>query len=74
VKKKIPAIQYGIGPIGASIVKLLREKESIEIAGAIDNDPAKIGEDLGAAVGAAHAASDQHTPGAKRFVAFYTQY
>jgi len=55
VKKKIRAIQYGIGPIGASIVKLLREKESIEIVGAIDNDPAKIGKDLGEAVGAADA-------------------
>ncbi len=55
MKKKIRAIQYGIGPIGVSIVKLLREKESIEIVGAIDNDPAKIGKDLGEAVGAADA-------------------
>jgi hypothetical protein len=52
MKKKIRAIQYGIGPIGASILKLLREKESIEIVGAIDNDPAKIGKDLGEVVGA----------------------
>ena len=55
VKKKIRAIQYGIGPIGASIVKLLREKESIEIVGAIDTDPAKIGRDLGEVVGASDA-------------------
>ena len=41
VKKKIRAIQYGVGPIGASIVKLMREKQAIEIIGAIDNDPAK---------------------------------
>jgi 2,4-diaminopentanoate dehydrogenase len=52
VKKKIRAIQYGIGPIGASIVKLLREKESIDIVGAIDSDPAKIGKDLSEIVGA----------------------
>jgi 2,4-diaminopentanoate dehydrogenase len=52
VKKKIRAIQYGIGPIGASIVKLLREKESIDIVGAIDSDPAKIGKDLAEIVGA----------------------
>jgi 2,4-diaminopentanoate dehydrogenase len=52
VKKKIRAIQYGIGPIGASIVKLLREKESIELVGAIDSDPAKIGKDLAEVVGA----------------------
>jgi len=52
VKKKIRAIQYGIGPIGASIVKLLREKESVELVGAIDSDPAKIGKDLAEVVGA----------------------
>ena len=52
VKKKIRAIQYGIGPIGASIVKLLREKESVDIVGAIDSDPAKIGKDLAEVVGA----------------------
>ena len=52
MKKKIRAIQYGIGPIGASIVKLLREKESVDIVGAIDTDPAKVGKDLGEVVGA----------------------
>ncbi len=55
MKKKIRAIQYGIGPIGASILKLMREKEAIEIIGAIDNDPAKIGKDLGEVVGATDA-------------------
>ena len=55
MKKKIRAIQYGIGPIGASILKLMREKEAIEIIGAIDNDPAKIGKDLGEVVGASDA-------------------
>ena len=55
MKKKIRAIQYGIGPIGASIIKLLREKESIDIVGAIDTDPAKIGRDLGEVVGAVDA-------------------
>ncbi|HVM74394.1 MAG TPA: hypothetical protein VMT75_02055 [Candidatus Saccharimonadales bacterium] len=55
MKKKIRAIQYGIGPIGASIVKLLRDKQSIEIVGAIDSDPAKIGRDLGEVVGASDA-------------------
>jgi hypothetical protein len=55
VKKKIRAIQYGIGPIGASIAKLLREKQSVEIVGAIDKDPAKVGHDLGEVVGASDA-------------------
>ncbi len=53
MKKKIRAIQYGVGPIGASILNLLREKKAVEIVGAIDNDPAKIGRDLGEVVGAA---------------------
>ena len=52
MKKKIRAIQYGVGPIGASIARLLREKESVDIAGAIDKDPAKVGRDLGEVVGA----------------------
>jgi len=52
VKKKIRAIQYGVGPIGASIAKLMREKQAIEIIGAIDLDPAKAGRDLGEVVGA----------------------
>ena len=55
MKKKIRAIQYGIGPIGASILKLMREKEAIEIIGAIDTDHAKIGKDLGEVVGASDA-------------------
>ena len=52
VKKKIRAIQYGVGPIGASIARLMREKQAIEICGAIDTDPAKFGRDLGEVVGA----------------------
>ena len=52
VKKKIRAIQYGIGPIGASIARLMRERQAIEICGAIDTDPAKVGRDLGEVVGA----------------------
>jgi 4-hydroxy-tetrahydrodipicolinate reductase len=55
VKKKIRAIQYGIGPIGASIARLMREKHAIEICGAIDTDPAKAGRDLGEVIGAADA-------------------
>jgi 2,4-diaminopentanoate dehydrogenase len=55
LKKKIRAVQYGVGPIGAAIVRLMREKQSIEIIGAIDSDPAKAGQDLGDLVGGADA-------------------
>jgi hypothetical protein len=52
VKKKIRVIQYGVGPIGAGIVRLMREKQAVEIVGAIDKDPSKAGRDLGELVGA----------------------
>jgi hypothetical protein len=55
VKKKIRAVQYGVGPIGAAIVRLMRQKSSIEIIGAIDSDPSKAGRDLGDVVGGADA-------------------
>ncbi len=55
MKKKIRAVQYGVGPIGAAIVRLLREKHAVEIIGAIDTDPAKAGGDLGELVGATDA-------------------
>jgi len=55
VKKKIRVIQYGVGPIGASIARLMREKQAIEIIGAIDTDPAKVGRDLGEVTGATDA-------------------
>ncbi|HXQ27230.1 MAG TPA: hypothetical protein VN822_12540 [Candidatus Acidoferrales bacterium] len=52
MRKKIRVVQFGVGPIGASIARLLREKGSIEIVGGIDRDPAKAGRDLGELVGA----------------------
>lgn len=52
MKKKIRVVQYGVGPIGASIVRLMRQKASLEIVGAIDKDPAKAGRDLGEVIGA----------------------
>src|SRR5271155_3653162 len=45
-------VQYGVGPIGASITRLMRQKAALEIIGAIDSDPAKVGHDLGEIVGA----------------------
>jgi 4-hydroxy-tetrahydrodipicolinate reductase len=54
-RKKIRVVQYGVGPIGAAIVRLMREKQALEIIGAIDKDPAKAGRDLGELAGAADA-------------------
>ncbi|HKW68415.1 MAG TPA: hypothetical protein VJP04_14065 [Terriglobales bacterium] len=49
---KIRVIQYGVGPIGAGIVRLMLQKPDIQIVGAVDLDPQKVGKDLGRIVGA----------------------
>jgi hypothetical protein len=51
-KRKIRVVQYGVGPIGAAVVRLMRTKNALELAGAIDKDPEKVGKDLGELVGA----------------------
>ncbi len=52
MKKKIRVVQYGVGPIGASIVKLMRQKQALVMTGAIDKDTEKAGRDLGELVAA----------------------
>lgn len=52
MRKKIRVVQYGVGPIGGSIARLIRTKHALEIVGAVDADPNKIGKDLGVIVGA----------------------
>lgn len=42
---------YGLGPIGLGIARLAAARPGIEIAGAVDVDPAKIGRDLGELIG-----------------------
>jgi len=49
--KPISVAQYGIGPIGAEIARLLLTKPWIQITGAVDIDPNKIGKDLGEVIG-----------------------
>jgi hypothetical protein len=55
VRKKIRVVQFGVGPIGASIARLMREKATLEIVGAIDEDSSKVGRDLGEVAGASDA-------------------
>lgn len=47
----ISVVQYGIGPIGAEIARLLLTKPWVQLVGAVDIDPAKIGKDLGEVIG-----------------------
>lgn len=49
--KTIRAIQYGCGPIGCSVVRLAVKRADIELVGAIDIDPQKVGRDLGEVAG-----------------------
>lgn len=48
---RIRVAQFGVGPIGAEVVKLLLKKPWVEIVAAVDIDPAKVGKDLGEVVG-----------------------
>lgn len=43
--------QYGIGPIGAEITRLLLSKPWVKLVSAVDIDPAKIGKDVGDVIG-----------------------
>jgi hypothetical protein len=51
-QERIRTIHYGIGAIGAEIVRLCLNRPEIEVVGAIDTHPSKAGLDLGEAVGA----------------------
>jgi 2,4-diaminopentanoate dehydrogenase len=47
----IKVMHYGLGPIGAAVVKQVAARPGFKIVGAIDIDPAKIGRDVGDVVG-----------------------
>ena len=49
--KQITVAQYGIGPIGAEIARLLLTKPWVKLVAAVDIDPQKIGKDLGDVIG-----------------------
>ena len=45
--KPIRVVQYGMGPIGAQCVRQMIQRAGLEIVGAVDIDPAKVGRDVG---------------------------
>ena len=47
----IRVMHFGLGPIGAAIVKQVAQRPGFKIVGGIDNDPAMEGRDLGDVVG-----------------------
>jgi 2,4-diaminopentanoate dehydrogenase len=58
----ITVAQYGIGPIGAEIARLLLTKPWIKVVAAVDIDPAKIGKDLGDVIGLGRPVGVKVTP------------
>ncbi len=44
---KIRVIQYGLGPIGSHMARHVLERSGLELVGAVDIDPAKVGKDIG---------------------------
>ncbi len=50
-QEKIRTIHYGIGAIGAEVIRTVHNSPDIEIVGAIDAHPSKAGKDLGEAAG-----------------------
>lgn len=53
-QEKIRTIHFGIGAIGAEVVRTVLNDPGIEIVAAIDTHPAKAGKDLGEAAGVGH--------------------
>ncbi|MBI3038649.1 NADP-binding protein, partial [bacterium] len=49
--KRIRVIQWGLGAMGSGMVKLMLEKEGLQIVGAIRKRKATVGKDLGEALG-----------------------
>src|SRR3979409_2401978 len=48
---RIRVMHYGLGPIGAAIVRQIAARPGFVIVGAVDIDSAKVGRDLGDVVG-----------------------
>jgi hypothetical protein len=47
----ISVMFYGLGPIGAAVARQVVARKGFTVAGGIDIDPAKLGQDLGAVIG-----------------------
>lgn len=47
----VQVVCYGLGPIGQGIARLALSRPGIQIVGAVDVDPAKVGRDLGEVLG-----------------------
>jgi 2,4-diaminopentanoate dehydrogenase len=48
---KIKVICFGLGPIGSGLARVVASRPDFQIVGAVDVDPAKVGQDAGRAIG-----------------------
>lgn len=48
---KIKVIQFGLGPIGAGVARVIAQRPDFQFVGAVDIDPSKVGKDMGQLIG-----------------------
>jgi len=51
IKEPIRVVQYGLGPIGAGIARLVSERPGMMLVGAVDIDPDKVGKYVAQVIG-----------------------
>src|SRR6476659_650405 len=64
----IRVLHYGLGPIGAAVVKQVAGRRGFKIVGAVDIDPAKAGRDLGEVAGVGRALRVKVSADAKKTI------
>jgi 4-hydroxy-tetrahydrodipicolinate reductase len=67
-KGPIRVLHFGLGPIGAGVVRQVAERKGMKIVGAVDIDPAKAGRDLGEVAGFGRALKVKVSDDAKRAI------
>lgn len=64
----IRVVHFGLGPIGAAVVRQVAARKGFRIVGAVDIDPMKVGKDLGEVAGVGRALKIKVTTDAKKAV------
>ena len=64
----IRVLHFGLGPIGAAVVKQVAERKGFKIVGAVDIDPDKAGRDLGEVAGVGRALRVKVSDDAKKAI------
>ncbi|PYR89750.1 MAG: dihydrodipicolinate reductase [Acidobacteria bacterium] len=67
-KGPIRVLHYGLGPIGAAVVRQIAIRRGFRIVGAVDIDPAKVGRDLGEVANVGRALRVKVSSDAKRAI------